>query len=99
METDEAGTLSVLKSHRKDVIDPKIAEHHGRISAGFRPYNRSGLSACFVPSPDIATRPIKPNCLPSACRLPKSGHRMAAEGAPFPWWWDGGMTSTNLDVT
>ncbi len=31
MEADEAGTLAALKSHRKDLIDPEIAEHHGRI--------------------------------------------------------------------
>ena len=31
MEADEAGTLAVLISHRQDLIDPQIAEHHGRI--------------------------------------------------------------------
>ncbi|MCG8543932.1 MAG: tetratricopeptide repeat protein [Alphaproteobacteria bacterium] len=31
METDEAGTISRQKVHRKELIDPKIAEHHGRI--------------------------------------------------------------------
>ncbi len=31
METDEAGTFAQLKTHRKELIDPKIAEHHGRI--------------------------------------------------------------------
>ncbi len=31
MGEDEAGTLAQLKAHRKDLIDPKIAEHHGRI--------------------------------------------------------------------
>ena len=31
MEIDEAGTLAALMSHRKDLIDPQIAEHHGRI--------------------------------------------------------------------
>ncbi len=31
METDEAGTLAQLKTHRKELIDPKIAEHRGRI--------------------------------------------------------------------
>ena len=25
--------------------------------------------------------------------------RMAAEGMPFPWRWNGGMISTDLDVT
>jgi adenylate cyclase len=31
MEVDEAGTLAQLKTHRKEIIDPKIAHHHGRI--------------------------------------------------------------------
>ncbi len=31
MGNDEAGTLAALKAHRKELIDPKIAEHHGRI--------------------------------------------------------------------
>lgn len=30
MERDETGTLAALRAHRKDIIDPKIAEHHGR---------------------------------------------------------------------
>ena len=31
MELDEAGTLAALKAHRQELIDPKIAEHHGRL--------------------------------------------------------------------
>ena len=31
MATDEAGTLAALKSHRKAVFDPAVAEHGGRI--------------------------------------------------------------------
>jgi len=31
MGVDEEGTLAVLKAHRREVIDPKIAEHRGRI--------------------------------------------------------------------
>jgi adenylate cyclase len=31
MSLDEEGTLRALKSHRKELIDPKIAEHRGRI--------------------------------------------------------------------
>jgi TolB-like protein len=31
MEADEAGTLAALKSRRKDVLDPLLARHHGRI--------------------------------------------------------------------
>jgi adenylate cyclase len=31
MGKDEEATLAALKAHRKEVIDPKIAEHRGRI--------------------------------------------------------------------
>lgn len=31
MGVDEEGTLAALKAYRRDLIDPKIAEHHGRI--------------------------------------------------------------------
>jgi class 3 adenylate cyclase len=31
MERDEAATLAALKAHRQDLIDPGIAEHHGRL--------------------------------------------------------------------
>jgi adenylate cyclase len=31
MGADEAGTLAQLKTHRRELIDPKIREHHGRI--------------------------------------------------------------------
>ena len=31
MERDETGTLAALKAHRGELIEPKIAEHHGRV--------------------------------------------------------------------
>jgi len=31
MGVDEEGTLERLKAHRRQLIDPKIKEHHGRI--------------------------------------------------------------------
>jgi adenylate cyclase len=31
MEADERGTIARQKAHRTELIDPKIAEHHGRI--------------------------------------------------------------------
>jgi adenylate cyclase len=31
MGNDEVGTLAALKSHRREIVDPAIAEHHGRI--------------------------------------------------------------------
>ena len=43
-------------------------------------------------------RKIWPNGLPDEDRSPKSGHRMAAEGMPFSWRWNGGTTTMKLDV-
>src|SRR6478672_4580809 len=31
MGTDEVGTLAALKAHRRNIVDPAIAAHHGRI--------------------------------------------------------------------
>jgi class 3 adenylate cyclase len=31
MEADEPGTIAALTAHREEPIEPKIAEHHGRI--------------------------------------------------------------------
>ncbi len=31
MAADEAGTLAQLKTHRKEVIEPRTSEHHGRV--------------------------------------------------------------------
>jgi adenylate cyclase len=31
MGTDEAGTLDALKAMRAEVVDPKVAEHQGRV--------------------------------------------------------------------
>lgn len=31
MEADEAGTRTALKAHRKELIEPKTAEYHGRV--------------------------------------------------------------------
>ena len=36
------------------------------------------------------------NGLPDEDQSPESSHRMAAEGMPFPWRWNGGMISMNL---
>jgi class 3 adenylate cyclase len=31
MGVDEAGTLARLRAHRRELVDPKLAEHKGRI--------------------------------------------------------------------
>jgi len=36
MGVDEEGTLERLKALRRELLDPKIAEHHGRIVAHLR---------------------------------------------------------------
>jgi hypothetical protein len=42
-------------------------------------------------------RNIWSNGLPDESRFPKSGHRMAADGMPFLWRWNGGTNSTVFD--
>jgi adenylate cyclase len=50
MGADEEGTLERLKTHRWQLIDPKINEHHGRIvkttgdgpAGGIRQHRRRG---------------------------------------------------------
>jgi class 3 adenylate cyclase len=32
MGADEEGTLNRLKARRRELVDPKIREHHGRIT-------------------------------------------------------------------
>jgi hypothetical protein len=39
MGADEEGTLERLKALRRELLDPKISEHHGR-SLGFDPGTR-----------------------------------------------------------
>ncbi|MGB5527774.1 MAG: adenylate/guanylate cyclase domain-containing protein, partial [Gemmatimonadota bacterium] len=48
MEGDEAGTLSRQKTYRTDLIDPAIADHHGRIVKG----TGDGLLAEFASAVD-----------------------------------------------
>jgi hypothetical protein len=31
MGVDESGALALLKAHRREILDPTIASHHGRI--------------------------------------------------------------------
>ncbi len=31
MAADEAGTFARLKAHRKELLEPKTAEYHGRV--------------------------------------------------------------------
>ena len=51
---DEEGTLAALKGHRRAVVDPKIAEHRGRIvkttGDGLLPSSPASSTRCAVPS-------------------------------------------------
>ena len=50
MGADEVGTLAALKAHRREIVDPAIAQHHGRIvkTTGCRGLLRH-LRSMFVP--------------------------------------------------
>jgi adenylate cyclase len=45
MGEHEEDTLARLKAHRRELIDPKIAEQHGRIP-GLDPGTRQPATAC-----------------------------------------------------
>jgi adenylate cyclase len=42
MKQDEGGTLAALKQRRKEVLEPMLAKHHGRI---FKVIERGGWKA------------------------------------------------------
>jgi hypothetical protein len=43
MRADEEGTLERLKALRRELTDPKIAEHHGRTARPLGPRGRIGV--------------------------------------------------------
>ena len=55
MGLDEEGTLARLRAHRRELIDPKIDEHGGRIvrAAG------NGLLAEFASATEACAAPLK----------------------------------------
>ena len=55
MGTDEEGTLERLKAHRRELIDPKIAEHHGRIVL-----STAGTGRLLLPTRAIYLCPSRP---------------------------------------
>jgi adenylate cyclase len=54
MGADEEGTLNRLKAHRRELVDPKIREHHGRIvkttGDGMLVEFRASSMGCAAPS-------------------------------------------------
>ncbi len=81
----EQGSLTTLRE-KLVKIGVKVVSH-GR-------YVTFQLAEVAVPRERF--RKIWTNGLPSECRSPKSGHRMAAEGMQFPWRWYGGTIFLNL---
>src|SRR5258707_3931714 len=68
MGADEEGTLERLKALRRELVDPKIAEHHGRIV-------KTTGTACWWNLPASSMR----CAVPSRCsRRCPSGIRMSA---------------------
>ena len=48
MGLDEPGTLARLRAHRRELIDPKIAEHKGRIVKTTCSKTRDGIAVPFA---------------------------------------------------
>ena len=69
LRADEEGTLSALNSLRKDIIDPKVAEHHGRI-----------VKLMGVPVTRAATNPRRILIL----HLPVDPNETRPSGTPLP---------------
>ncbi|MBB6412859.1 hypothetical protein HNQ71_005551 [Mesorhizobium sangaii] len=63
--TDEAGTLSALKTHRLEMADGKIAEHQGRIVK----LTGDGM---LVEFPSVVNAVARPT-VPSTCWSPICG--------------------------
>ncbi len=83
----EQGSLTTLRE--KFVKIGAKAVSHGR-------YVTFQVAEVAVPREPF--RKIWTNGRPNEARSPKSGHRMAAQGMPFPWRWNGGTISSNLWV-
>jgi len=72
MGADEEGTLAQLKAHRRELIDPKITEHRGRIvkttgdgmlvefAAWWMPYAVLSRSSAGWPTRVFQERPFRP---------------------------------------
>ena len=79
--------------------------HFGHDSGGGNPAWRFGSAGGRSAGPDKSTGggylddgKYGQMAFQTRVDLPKSGHRMAAEGMPFPWRWNDDTISQNLDV-
>ncbi len=113
MGADEAGTLAALEAHRAQPIDPGIVRDKGRIvtlkgdsilaefpsaveaarpgEAGRSRFNWPQLAGVAVPR-----NPFREILRRADCQNHAIG--WLRKGIEFPWRWDDGSISTNLDV-
>ena len=81
LEQDEAGTLAALKARRRDILNPLIAEHHGRIVKVMG----DGVLIEFGSAVNASQRSARGTSLASLASLaptPADGHG----AGPRPWW-------------
>ena len=57
MSVDEVGTIAALKTHRRELIDPVIAAHHGRIVKT----TGDGMLIEFASVVDLSAAPSRSN--------------------------------------
>ena len=89
MEADEEGTLEHLKAVRRELADPKIAQHHGRIVKTTGDVMLVGFASVVdAVRCAVAAQQAKPHA--AACRSPRTSdrthgffsvHSVAARGA------------------
>ena len=76
MGEDEAGTLDALRAHREELIEPKIAEHEGRIVK----LMGDGLLAEFPSAVEAVTFAVEAQILMRE-RIQSTRHVLAHESA------------------
>jgi adenylate cyclase len=59
MGSDEVATLRALKAHRRELVDPNIARHHGRIV-------KTTVTACLWSLPASSMRSVVPSASSAA---------------------------------
>ena len=63
MGKDEAGTLARLRAHRRELLDPKVAEHKGRVV-------KTTGDGLLIEFPSVVAAGIRP---PRRARRPRIG--------------------------
>ena len=76
MAADEAGTFAQLKTHRKELIEPKTAEYHGRVVKRRWPASRPRVRSRALLGrrhPRVSAADLRPRKALNV-RYPESGH-------------------------